>query len=785
MYVCGMGVLAMGVQQVRADLAPPVALEAASVTETGFTARWSEVPGVTAYVLDVYHYDGVPPTAVYEGFDGYPANIPAGWEIQNTKSDAAYASAGNFGANQPSVKLQATGHSVTTVAYPAAVTRFSFWCKGVSASGSSSLPVSASNETGWVVLDSIALANEPGATHSYAFSTDDAYTRFKLGYTKDKGNVAIDDVALGYGDGTRVYVLTNAAVGAVTSYPMSGLVSGVYRYVVRAVSGTEVSADSNEIEVDTRMPAAPPWIAPFEQQTARVGETFECPVVIQATNGDPVIATNVTATTSVSGAWSLNAEIFSYTPDAADIGEQRFTFTAEDKDGECEGRELVVTVRPALVPAVVMADASGIYTQTFDALANTTVWDNAAEPLHAWYAYVDTAPVTSLRSGTGSGTASGLYAFSFEGSNTCSLGSLAGGGHDYVYGMALINASGNAITECVIQGRTRQWRVGANAQTNTLLAEYCVTNRVIPLNEGVWHRLNAFCFDSPLVTNELFQKGGAVTNDVSADGYVRLPRPIPPDGVLLLRWVDVDDSGNDHAFGIDYLSVSWTAGDVPVGIRVPLGGVIETFDEMGDHAAGCLPWGWRVESRGDGARVTGPYAEAGTTVTYVNSKPDFTVAGSYNFSSGGLRDQAVGGLTDDKQAQSISVLACYVNDTGRSARTWDVAFDVEKYRRGTVASAVRLLCSADGVTWSEVGAPTAFDADADITGFPLEQSPGETRHVERQAVFGTPVAPGGVFYLAWQFAVAEGEAAAGAQAQAIDDVSVSPVATRASLFIVQ
>lgn len=768
MCVCGLGILTAGTQSAHAQLTPPTAQAATSITSTGFTANWSAVGGATGYMLDVYRYDGVLPTTVCEGFNDYPTSTPTGWEINNKKSDAAYTSAANSGAAVPSVKLSATGHAIITAEYPAAVTNLSFWCKGVTVSNSS-IQVSASNETGWTVLENIPLTNDTAATQSYPFSTADAYMRFRLVYTKDKGNAAIDDVTVQYGDGTRVYALTNEAVGDVTSYQVTNLVEGVYWYVVRATDGSEVTADSNVIKVNTA--AEPPRIVPFTSQTARVGETFTCDVVIQETNDDPVTETNVTASVGVSGAWSLNAGVFTYTPVAADKGVQTFTFTAQDKDGWSEPRDLVITVLPACVPAVVMTGVSGTYSQTFEALGSyggSTVWDNAAEPLHAWYAYVKNAPVTSFIYGTGSGTAGALYAFSFEGSNTYSLGSLAGGKRDYVYGMALTNASDNAVTECVIQSRSRQWRVGANSQTNTLLAEYCITNCVFPLHEeGVWHRLTALCFDSPLVTNELFQKGGPVSADISvpADGCVRLLRPIPPGGTLLLRWVDVDDTGNDHAFGIDHVNVAWTAGDMPAGILVPTNGITETFDEMGEHAADILPWSWRTKTS-DSVRTTGAYADAETTVTHDNAAPGFTAAGSYNFASDGRRDQAVGGLTDNTQAQSVSIMARFTNGTSLDVRKWDVTFDVEKYRQGTAASAVRLLYGTDGVTWSEVGAPVVFGTDTE---------PGATSSAERRVEFSTPVVPGGTFYLAWQIAVAEGDAVADAQALAIDDVSVTPV----------
>ncbi|NLG01935.1 MAG: hypothetical protein GX565_17550, partial [Lentisphaerae bacterium] len=83
MCVSVLGSLTMGMPRACAELSPPVAQEAASVTQDGFTARWSAVPGATAYRLDVYRYDGVPPTTLHEGFDDYPSSVPEGWEIQN------------------------------------------------------------------------------------------------------------------------------------------------------------------------------------------------------------------------------------------------------------------------------------------------------------------------------------------------------------------------------------------------------------------------------------------------------------------------------------------------------------------------------------------------------------------------------------------------------------------------------------------------------------------------------------------------------------------------------
>ena len=121
MCVCGLGILTAGTQSAHAQLTPPTAQAATSITSTGFTANWSAVGGATGYMLDVDRYDGVLPTTVCEGFNDYPTSTPTGWEINNKKSDAAYTSAANSGAAVPSVKLSATGHAIITAEYPAAV----------------------------------------------------------------------------------------------------------------------------------------------------------------------------------------------------------------------------------------------------------------------------------------------------------------------------------------------------------------------------------------------------------------------------------------------------------------------------------------------------------------------------------------------------------------------------------------------------------------------------------------------------------------------------------------
>ncbi len=327
--------------------------------------------------------------------------------------------------------------------------------------------------------------------------------------------------------------------------------------------------DDLSLEVAAVAPGttSPPSLAQTSGQSVRIGQTLIFALAVTPTDGDPVIATNVTASAGVAGDWSLVGGLFSYTPVTGDLGERTFTFIATDKDGTSAPMTVAVTVRRAQVPAIRMTAAEGRYAQDFNALATngTAVsWDNAADPLEAWHAYANATEITTYRIGTGSGTAGGLYAFGTAGCADRSLGSLAGNETTYRYAVAFTNEMGLSVTNLTVSFKAEQWRVGANAATNMLAFDYCVTNRVLPLNQGVWHSVGALGFDSPAVTNATQSPGAFYQSSALS---AEITQPVAAGQVVLLRWSDVDDAGNDHAFGIDDLTVAWSAA-VP---QTPLG----------------------------------------------------------------------------------------------------------------------------------------------------------------------------------------------------------------------
>jgi hypothetical protein len=596
------------------------------------------------------------------------------------------------------------------------------------------------------------------------------------------------DLAAGTLANDENWALKGVAFAAISQTPGTPMTLRLYGYDGAGSPGSGTAnwrIDDLAVAVTAAGTNTPPVIVQVGPQTARAGATLSLAVTVAPTDNDPVTATHVAAPAGVTGAYALDGGMFTYTPVTADIGERIFTFTAADKDGESDPMAATVTVCRAQTPAVVLAGATGTHTQTFNTLASagTPEWDDAAIPLPAWYACAGATGVTQYRTGTGSDTDGGLYSYGTNAGNR-SLGSLASSGKIYRFGVAFTNTTGLTVTNLTIGFTAEQWRVGASAATNTLSFHTCITNRVLPLSEAAeWRPVAALDYDSPLTTNGTTGAGACYVS--AARNAVITRYPILPGAVLLLRWSDADDTGNDHGFGIDDLTVGWAAGELQEAVPVGRAGAAENFDEMGRDAPATLVWPCRTEARGGSPRTNGPYATAGTRATLANASANLTQAGTYVFTGQALGDQAVGGLPCGADAATVTVYGKFRNTAGMPLRRWRVGYTVEKYRNGTASTAVRLRVSADGETWRAAGDPTVFAADGDTAGAAAGAGPLATNRVICEAAVDAAIPENGLFYLAWQIAVAEGESALGAQALGIDEVRIQPVFPTATVLMVR
>jgi uncharacterized protein len=206
---------------------------------------------------------------------------------------------------------------------------------------------------------------------------------------------------------------------------------------------------------------------------------------------------------------------------------------------------------------------NGIYTQNFDSLSNSgsPTWTNDST-LPGWYLGTDANPTaTSYLVGTGSGTTGAFYSFGLAASDRA-LGALgsnsyygaSGVGKGYM-GLVLQNQTGANISALSISYTGEQWRNGGNTSAQSLTFSYVIASS-LPALTATGTAFPALDFASPIHTSTAGALDGNAAINRTALAATITGIIIPDDSYILLRWIDLNDSGNDHGLAIDDLSVS-------------------------------------------------------------------------------------------------------------------------------------------------------------------------------------------------------------------------------------
>lgn len=211
---------------------------------------------------------------------------------------------------------------------------------------------------------------------------------------------------------------------------------------------------------------------------------------------------------------------------------------------------------------------------------------------------------------------------------------------------------------------------------------------------------------------------------------------------------------------------------------IPGNSVSQNFDLIGTSATASLPSNWKV-SKGIPARIVN-FAEAVSNTERIGGNNLATNAanGIYNFGAGAsnsAEDRAIGFLSSGTATQSGNLFFEGINAGNQAINSFEISYSVEKYRNGSNSSgfSIRLFYSKDSENWTEAtGFIKSFNSDSDNTGFAIAPGVSET-------VSGTlqlPLAPGENVYFAWNYSVTTGNTTSSAQALAIDDIIIIPVA---------
>lgn len=229
--------------------------------DNSFTATWSPVTGATDYLLTVEAVkDGGEPVVETAGMgSGSNVSLPTGWTSSTTEN---YTTNGNYGKASPSLKFSSSNAYIQTRDMDSPIAKIEFWYKGMGTRNSGSVITvmgklsagakapqqnrAAAEADQWVTLETITPQEMKATTATIVPEVN--ITAVKLVYTKDVGNVAIDDLTLTTG-GTSISAVegyTDRSTGGATQHTVTNLPAGFnqFRYCVKATDGKFISAPS-------------------------------------------------------------------------------------------------------------------------------------------------------------------------------------------------------------------------------------------------------------------------------------------------------------------------------------------------------------------------------------------------------------------------------------------------------------------------------------------------------------------------------------------------------------
>jgi len=218
---------------------------------------------------------------------------------------------------------------------------------------------------------------------------------------------------------------------------------------------------------------------------------------------------------------------------------------------------------------VLYSTADNAYTQNFDTLPSTgtpAAWGNNTTLL-GWSAFNGlTTPVavTTINVGTGSSTTGGLWDYGVAGVNAVGERALGGQGSSSFSGyiaLNLSNTTGLSLNKLTINFDGEQWRNGGNALAQSMNMQYGFGSTFTGVT--TWTAApSTFNWTSPVVsasgtTAVVTLDGNATANRVAnVGGTLTLASAWTSASNLWIRWIENNDSGNDHGLAIDNFSFS-------------------------------------------------------------------------------------------------------------------------------------------------------------------------------------------------------------------------------------
>jgi hypothetical protein len=250
---------------------------------------------------------------------------------------------------------------------------------------------------------------------------------------------------------------------------------------------------------------------------------------------------------------------------------------------------LLVSVSALAGCALAQHSFTGSYAQNFDSLASTgtnIAWTDGTT-LPNWHMRRVNDPNLVLAdqydAGAGTSISGAVYSFGSAGSAERALGSIGSGSVEHAaYGLLMRNDSLFAYDQLTVTYWGEQWRNGNNLTAHSLAFSYDVTSAGsigADLQAGggaanyvadpAYTLVPTLNFTGPVATAVAGAlDGNAAANKVLVSATFTFDHLLNPGDFIWIRWVDVNDAGNDHGLSVDDLELVGHAVPEPATLSI-------------------------------------------------------------------------------------------------------------------------------------------------------------------------------------------------------------------------
>lgn len=357
------------------------------------------------------------------------------------------------------------------------------------------------------------------------------------------------------GVGPYSYAVVNGAIPSGMNFSTSGILDGTpvyggsYPFTVLATDANNCTGSRSYTLTVTGCPLI--TLSPTSLPDGNVALLYD--QTVTSSGGTGPYTYSVTSGAIPTGlALSSSGELSGY---PRFTGSYSFTITAVDGNICSGSQSYSMNINSPGGGTIVLSATATAYSQDFNTLASSGTSNNAT-PAGWGFNETGTGANATYAANTGTSSTGNTYSYGSAGSTDRAFGSLQTSSVVPTIGAAFMNVCGGAITSLSISYTGEMWRLGASPRTIPDSLVFQLSMDATDLSTGAWTEYPSLSFASPILSGSVGAlNGNSSANRTAITGTIS-GLSIPNGSTFVIRWVDVDASGNDDGLAVDDFSIT-------------------------------------------------------------------------------------------------------------------------------------------------------------------------------------------------------------------------------------